>query len=116
MIVESFSSHYPWTQLQIRPNQSTSSLRSTDQIGDTAKMEDLIVAQYLWQRRADGRYVPTVRVQVAGHQGRTETLVITDPEGRTYRDLNRALEMDHWLLNRWRWKHAPGLEVVITPA
>jgi hypothetical protein len=78
-------------------------------------MEDFIVAQYLWQQRPDGRYVPMVRVQVPRHQGQTESLVITDSEGRTYRDLNRALEMDFWLLTRWRMKHAPRLEVVITP-
>jgi hypothetical protein len=39
--------------------------------------------------------------------------IITDPEGRTYRDLNRALEMDFWLLNRWKAKHAPRLQVAI---
>ena len=79
-------------------------------------MEDFIVAQYLWQQRTDGRYVPMVKVRVPRHLGQTETLLITDPEGRTYRDLNKALEMDLWLLNRWRRKHAPGLEVVVTPA
>jgi hypothetical protein len=54
--------------------------------------------------------------QVPRHQGQTESLVITDSEGRTYRDLNRVLEMDFWLLTRWRIKHAPRMEVVITPA
>ena len=32
-----------------------------------------------------------VRIQVPG---RTETLLITDPEGRANRDLNKALAMD----------------------
>jgi hypothetical protein len=45
-----------------------------------------------------------------------ETLVITDPQGRTYRDLNKALEMDFWMLNQWRMKHAPKADLVITPA
>jgi hypothetical protein len=39
--------------------------------------------------------------------------LVTDPEGRTYRDLNRALAMDFWLLSRWRGKHAAGLPVVV---
>jgi hypothetical protein len=43
-------------------------------------------------------------------------IVITDPEGRTYRDLNRALAMDFWLLTHWRTKHAPKLGVVVQPA
>jgi hypothetical protein len=38
---------------------------------------------------------------------------VSDPEGRTYRDLNRALEMDFRLLARWRANHAPKLQVVI---
>jgi hypothetical protein len=91
------------------------SLPFADRIGDIANMEDFIVAQYLWEQRPDGRYVPMVRVQVPRHQRQTESIIITDPDGRTYRDLNRALEMDHWLLNRWRRKHAPKSEVVITP-
>lgn len=73
------------------------------------------MAQYLWQQRPDGRYVAMVN-QAPRHQGQTKSLVITDSEGRMYRDLNRALEMDFLLLTRWRMKHAPGSEVVITPA
>jgi hypothetical protein len=42
--------------------------------------------------------------------------VIIDPEGRTYRNLNRALEMDFWLLNRWKAKNALGRQVVIESA
>jgi hypothetical protein len=57
--------------------------------------EGFLVARYLYEQRADGRYVPAVNVQLPGKAG---TLVITDPEGRTYRDLNRALERDFWLL------------------
>jgi hypothetical protein len=72
-------------------------------------MEDFIVARYLFDQRPDGRYVPKVSIQ---RQGQPE-IVITDPEGRTYRDLNRALAMDFWLLNRWRSKHAPTSQVVI---
>jgi hypothetical protein len=71
-------------------------------------MEDFIVAHYLFDQRAD-RYVPKVSIK---RQGRPE-IVITDPEGRTCRDLNRALEMGFWLLNRWKAKHAPNLQVVI---
>jgi hypothetical protein len=73
-------------------------------------MEDFIVARYLFDQRPDGRYVP--KVQVRWHH-RPEVIVVTDPEGRTYRDLNRALQMDFWLLHRWKAKHAPALEVVI---
>ena len=72
-------------------------------------MEDFIVARYLFDLRADGRYVPKVNIQ---RRGRPE-IVITDREGRTYRDLNLALQMDFWLLTRWRAKHAPSLQVVI---
>jgi hypothetical protein len=72
-------------------------------------MEDFIVARYLSDRRADGRYVPKVSIRWLGRP----EIVITDPEGRTYRDLNRALEMDFWLLNRWKAKHAPYLQLVI---
>jgi hypothetical protein len=52
---------------------------------------------------------PTVSIQ---QPGRTES-VITDSEGRTHRDLNKALAMDLWLLNRWREKHAAGTQFVI---
>jgi hypothetical protein len=74
--------------------------------------EGFLVVRYLYEQRADGRYVPTVSVQLPG---KAEAIIITDPEGRTYRDLNRALEMDFWLLTRWRTKHAPKLQVVVTP-
>lgn len=40
---------------------------------------------------------------------------LSDPDGRTYRDLNKALEMDFWLLGRWHAKHAPKLQVIVTP-
>jgi hypothetical protein len=76
-------------------------------------MEDIIVAAYLFDQRLDGRYVPKVSVQVPGND---RPVVLTDPEGRTYRDLNRALQMDFWLLAQWRRKHAPGLEVVFDAA
>jgi hypothetical protein len=74
--------------------------------------EGFLVARYLYEQRPDGRYVPKVSVQLTG---KAEALIITDPEGRTYRDLNLALEMDFWLLTRWRTKHAPKLQVVVTP-
>ena len=76
-------------------------------------MEDFLVARNLYEMRPDRRYVPTVSVQVPTRDGGTETHLIPDPEGRTYRDLNRALAMDFWLLNRWQAKHAPNLQVVI---
>jgi hypothetical protein len=76
----------------------------------------VIEAQYLWERRSDGRYVPKVQIRIPRQQGQMETLVITDPQGRTYRDLNKALEMDFWMLNQWRMKHAPKADLVITPA
>jgi hypothetical protein len=57
--------------------------------------------------------MPRVSVELPGPDGRPQSHVITDPEGRTYRDLNRALLMDFWLLTRWRTKHAPTLQVVI---
>jgi len=82
----------------------------------THVMEEFLVARYLYELRPDGRYVPTVSVQVPTRDGGTETHLITDPEGRTYRDLNRALAMDFYLLNRWKAKHAPGLWVVIESA
>jgi hypothetical protein len=72
-------------------------------------MEEFIVARYLFDQRPDGRYMPKVSIRRHG----TSEIVITDPEGRTYRDLNRALAMDFWLLKRWKAKHAPALEVVI---
>jgi hypothetical protein len=75
--------------------------------------EDFIIARYLHEQRPDGRYVPTVSVR---RNSQPDAIIITDPEGRTYRDLNRALEMDLWLLNRWRMKHAPTLQVVIESA
>ena len=74
--------------------------------------EAFLVVRYLYEQRPDGRYVPAVSVQLPGQ---TEAIIITDPEGRTCRDLNRALEMDFWLLTRWREKHAPKLQVVVTP-
>jgi hypothetical protein len=74
--------------------------------------EGFLVARYLYDQRPDCRYVPTVSVQLPG---KAEAVIITDPEGRTYRDLNRALEMDFWLLTRWRTKYAPKLQVVVTP-
>jgi hypothetical protein len=74
--------------------------------------EGFLIVRYLYEQRADGRYVLTVSVQLPG---KAEAIIITDPEGRTYRDLNRALEMDYWLLTRWRAKHAPKLQVVVTP-
>jgi hypothetical protein len=52
--------------------------------------EDFLVARYLFEQRPDGRYVPKVSVQLPGRHG-TESLIITDPEGRTYRDFNRGL-------------------------
>ena len=70
-------------------------------------------ARYLHQKDTDGRYIPTVRIQVPGRDGASEVHLIIDRQGRTYRDLNRALEMDFWLLNRWKAKHAPNLQVVI---
>jgi hypothetical protein len=77
-------------------------------------VEDVIVARYLFEQRSDGRYVPNVNVELPAGPGREpRRQVIIDAEGRTYRDLNRALEMDFWLLNRWKAKHAPGLQVVI---
>jgi hypothetical protein len=74
--------------------------------------EGFLVARYLYDQRPDGRYVPAVSVQLPG---KAEAVIITDPEGRTYRDLNLALEMDFWLLTRWRARHAPKLQVVVTP-
>jgi hypothetical protein len=76
------------------------------------KEEGFLVVRYLYEQRPDGRYVPSVSVQVPG---KAEAIIITDPEGRTYRDLNLALEMDFWLLTRWRSKRAPKLQVVVTP-
>ncbi len=58
--------------------------------------------------------IPKVEIRIPRRQGQVETVVITDPQGRTYRDLNRALQMDFWLLTQWRRKHAPTLEVVVT--
>jgi hypothetical protein len=58
---------------------------------------DFILVRYLYEQRPDARYVPAVSVQLPG---KAEAIVITDPEGRTYRDLNRALEMHFWLLTR----------------
>jgi hypothetical protein len=75
-------------------------------------MEEFIVARYLFDQRPDGRYMPKVSIQRHG----TPEIVITDPEGRTYRDLNRALAMDFWLLTQWRTKHTPKLDVVVQPA
>ena len=74
--------------------------------------EGFLVVRYLYDQRPDGRYVPAVSVQVPG---KAEAIIITDPEGRTYRNLNKALEMDFWLLTQWRTKHAPKLQVVVTP-
>jgi len=34
-----------------------------------------------------------VSIQLPVRQGQTETLIITDPDGRTLRELNKALEM-----------------------
>jgi hypothetical protein len=77
-------------------------------------MEDVIVARYLFEQRPDGRYMPKVSVDLPGGPGgESRRHIITDPEGRTYRDLNRALESDFWLLNRWRAKQAPNLPAVI---
>ena len=81
-----------------------------------ASVENFIVARYLVEQRPDGRYVPKVAIQVPGPEGEPLRLTITDREGRSYRDLNLALKMDLWLLTQWRKKHAPGLEVVVTPA
>ena len=47
--------------------------------------------------------------------GQGEATIVTDPEGRAYRDLNRALEIDFWLLTRWGSKRAPKLQVIVTP-
>jgi len=76
-------------------------------------MEDLIIARYLFDQRPDGRYVPKVSVQLPGPDRRTESHLISDPQGRNYRDLNRGLKVDFCLLNRWRMKHAPRLQFVI---
>jgi hypothetical protein len=75
-------------------------------------MRGVIEASYLWEQRTDGRYVPKVRIHIPGGA----TIVVTDPQGRTYHDLNKALEMDFWLLNQWRQRHAAGMDLVITPA
>ena len=72
-------------------------------------MEDFIVARYLYEQR-NPRYIPSVSVQMLIRDGGMETHLITDRQGGTCRDLNRALEMDLWLLNRWRNKHASGLQ------
>jgi hypothetical protein len=80
--------------------------------GRPTQDEGFLVVRYLYEQRPDGRYVPSVSLQLPG---KAEAIIITDPEGRTYRDLNRALEMDFWLLTRWRTKHAPKLQVVVTP-
>ena len=53
-------------------------------------MKEFFVAAYLFDQRPDGCYVPKVSIR---RHGRPE-IVITDREGRTYRDLNRALAMD----------------------
>jgi hypothetical protein len=66
----------------------------------------LVVRLY---ERPDGRYVPAASVQLPG-----KVEAITDPKGRTYRDLNLAVEIDFWLLTRWRAKHARKLRVVVT--
>jgi hypothetical protein len=88
------------------------SLRLSARFGQTQNMnDDFIVARYLFDKRQDGRYVP--KVQVRWHAHPENTIVITDAEGRTYGDLNTALEMDLWLLNTWKAKHAPTLVVVI---
>ncbi len=50
--------------------------------------EGFLVVRYLYEQRPDGRYIPSVSVQVPG---KAEAIIITDPEGRTYRDLNLAL-------------------------
>lgn len=47
-----------------------------------------LVVRYLYEQRPDGRYVLSVSVQLPN---KAEAIIITDPEGRTYRDLNRAL-------------------------
>jgi hypothetical protein len=67
------------------------------------------VAQYLYEQRQDGRYVPQVSIRAPGRP----EIVIGDSAGRTYRELNNALAMDFWLLNRWRAKNAPRMQVVI---
>ncbi len=74
--------------------------------------EVFLVVRYLYEQRPDGRYIPSVSVQLPA---KAEAIIITDREGRTYRGLNLALEMDFWLLTRWRTKHAPKLQVVVTP-
>jgi hypothetical protein len=55
-------------------------------------MGEFIVARYLFDQRPDGRYVPKVSIW---RHGRPE-IVITDPEGRTYRNLT------------WRWPWTSG--------
>ncbi len=74
--------------------------------------EGFLVVRYLYEQRPDGRYVPSVSVHLPG---KAAAIIITDPEGRTYRDLNKALEMDFWLLGQWHAKHAPHLQIVVTP-
>ena len=74
--------------------------------------DDFLVVRYLFDKRPDGRYVPRVEVQ---RPGQAKVIMVTDPEGRTYRNLNRDLEMDFWLLTQWRTKHASRSSVVITP-
>ena len=54
-------------------------------------MEHLIVARYLFDKRSDGRYVARVSIRQPGQP----EIVIGDSEGRTYRDLNRALAYSH---------------------
>jgi hypothetical protein len=72
-------------------------------------MEDIIVARYLFDQLSDGRYVPRVTIKPPGQPA----IVISDPEGRIYRDLKTAAAMGSWLLTHWLAKNAPGLDVVI---
>jgi hypothetical protein len=49
----------------------------------------------LFDQRPDGRYIPKVSIQ---RHGRPDIIIVTDPEERTYRALNRAPAMGFWLL------------------
>ena len=71
-------------------------------------MEDFSVARYLFDRRPDGRHVRKVSILQPDHRESSSPILKA-----TYRDLNRALQMDFWLLKNWRAKHAPDLEIVI---
>jgi hypothetical protein len=77
-------------------------------------MQDLIIARYLFEQREDGWYLPKVSVESPGRPG-TEPRrhFIRDPEGRTYRDLNRALEVTSGCSSAGRRSTRPACSAIV---